>query len=62
MITSVITFIIVLSILVLVHELGHYFVARKNGILAEEFGIGLPPKIWSKKFGDTITRFPLEGL
>jgi regulator of sigma E protease len=54
MITSVITFIIVLSILVLVHELGHYFVARKNGILAEEFGIGLPPKIWSKKFGDTI--------
>ncbi len=54
MLSSVLTFIIVLSILVLVHELGHYLVARKNGILAEEFGIGLPPRIWGKKIGDTI--------
>jgi len=65
MFTSVLTFIIVLSILVLVHELGHYIVARKNGILAEEFGIGLPPRIWGKKIGDTIVSInalPFGGL
>lgn len=60
MITSVLTFIIVLSILVLAHELGHYLVARKNGILAEEFGIGLPPRIWGKKIGNTI--FSINAL
>jgi regulator of sigma E protease len=35
--------------LVVIHELGHFFVARRNGVEAEEFGIFFPPKIWSKK-------------
>ena len=47
-------FLIVLSILVLVHELGHFIVARKNGVWVEEFGIGIPPKIFGKKIGETI--------
>ncbi|HLE48481.1 MAG TPA: M50 family metallopeptidase [Patescibacteria group bacterium] len=55
MFASILTFIIVLSILVLVHEFGHYIVAKKSGILVEEFGLGLPfaPKIFGKKIGET---------
>ena len=34
--------------LVVVHELGHFFVARRNGVVAEEFGIGFPPRAWSR--------------
>ncbi|HKR82156.1 MAG TPA: M50 family metallopeptidase [Candidatus Saccharimonadales bacterium] len=37
--------------LVIVHELGHFWVARRNGVVAEEFGIGFPPKAWSRKVG-----------
>ena len=65
MILSVFTFIIVLSVLVLVHELGHFIVARKNGIWVEEFGIGYPPRIWGKKVGETlysINLLPLGGF
>ena len=43
-----------LSVLVLVHEFGHFFAARKTGVKVEEFGLGLPPRIIGKKFGDTI--------
>jgi len=47
-------FIVILSILVIIHELGHYFVAKKLGIKVEEFGFGFPPKVWGKKIGETI--------
>jgi regulator of sigma E protease len=51
---SILVFLLVLSILVLVHELGHFIVARKMGILVEEFGFGLPPRIFGKKIGETL--------
>ncbi len=51
---SILVFILVLSILVLVHEFGHFWVAKRNGIWVEEFGIGLPPRIFGKKIGETI--------
>jgi regulator of sigma E protease len=51
---DLIIFIVALSILVLVHEFGHFFAARKTGVKVEEFGLGLPPRIVAKKFGDTI--------
>ena len=51
---AIIIFIIILSILVLIHEFGHFFMAKRNGIGVEEFGIGLPPRIWGKKIGETI--------
>lgn len=35
--------------LVVVHEFGHFVVARRNGVEAEEFGIGFPPRAWSRK-------------
>lgn len=41
---TVLVFIIILGFLVFVHELGHFFVARRNGIKAEEFGFGFPPR------------------
>ncbi len=44
---TAIVFIIVFSIVVLVHELGHYFLAKRYGITVEEFGIGLPPRLFS---------------
>ncbi len=50
---TVIIFLAVLAILVLVHELGHFLAAKKFGIRVDEFGLGFPPKIFGKKFGET---------
>ncbi len=44
MLTTIIIFILVLSVLVFVHEAGHFFTARKFGVRAEEFGLGFPPR------------------
>ena len=41
---SVLIFLLILSVLVLVHELGHYVAARIFGVKAEEFGYGFPPR------------------
>jgi regulator of sigma E protease len=54
MFLSIIVFFIILSVLVLIHELGHYLVAKKNNVYVEEFGFGLPPRIWGKKIGETL--------
>lgn len=45
MLVTVISFVVVLGILVFFHELGHYWVARRNGIVVEEFGLGYPPRL-----------------
>jgi regulator of sigma E protease len=58
-------FVLALSILVLVHEFGHFIFAIKSGIKVEEFGLGLPPRIWGKKIGGTIYSInwlPLGGF
>lgn len=54
---TLIVFLITLSILVLVHELGHFIAAKKKGVLVEEFGFGLPPRIFGVKKGETIYSF-----
>lgn len=51
---SLLIFILVLSILILVHELGHFVMAKKSGLLVEEFGFGIPPRLIGKKIGETI--------
>lgn len=51
---TIIVFIIILGVLVLIHELGHFLMAKKTGVLVEEFGFGLPPRVWGKKIGETI--------
>jgi regulator of sigma E protease len=63
-ITAVI-FVAILSVLVLVHELGHFTVARLIGVFVEEFGFGLPPKIFGKKIGKTLyslNALPIGGF
>ena len=47
-------FFLILSLLVLVHEGGHFLLAKKSGIKVEEFGLGIPPRLWGIKFGETI--------
>ncbi|HLL60720.1 MAG TPA: M50 family metallopeptidase [Candidatus Nitrosocosmicus sp.] len=62
---SIFIFFIILSILILIHELGHYLVAKKNNVFVEEFGLGLPPRIWGKKIGETlysINALPFGGF
>jgi regulator of sigma E protease len=51
---SFLIFIIALSVLILIHELGHFLAAKKFKIYVYEFGLGYPPKIFGKKFGETI--------
>ncbi|MEO5949304.1 MAG: site-2 protease family protein, partial [Candidatus Saccharimonas sp.] len=46
---GVIIGIIVLTILVVAHELGHALVAKRYGVVVEEFGVGFPPTAWAKK-------------
>ena len=56
MIVTIITFILVFGILVLVHEYGHYYFAKRAGILVREFSIGMGPKLWwRRKNGTTYT-------
>src|SRR3990167_7537244 len=65
MIPAIVIFIIILSILVFIHELGHFISARKFGIKVDEFGIGIPPRAWGKKIGNTlysINWLPLGGF
>jgi regulator of sigma E protease len=40
--------------LMIIHEFGHFIIAKKFGVRVEEFGVGYPPRIFGKKFGDTI--------
>lgn len=57
--------IIGLSILVLGHEAGHFFMAKLFGLKVDEFGIGFPPRMVAKKFGETeysINWLPFGGF
>lgn len=50
---TVLIFLLVLGVLVFVHEMGHFIVARRNGIKADEFGFGFPPRIAGLVWDDT---------
>lgn len=61
---SVILFILVLGILIFVHELGHFLIAKKSGIRVDEFAIGFPPRIFSFVKGGTryaLNMIPFGG-
>lgn len=65
MLLSIIIFIITLLVLVLIHELGHFLLAKRFGIRVLEFGFGIPPRLWGKKFGETIysiNALPIGGF
>jgi regulator of sigma E protease len=62
---SILIFIIILLVLVLVHESGHFFTAKFFGIRVDEFGFGFPPKLFSWKKGETeysINALPFGGF
>ena len=64
-ISSLLITIILLGVLVIVHEFGHFIVAKKSGIWVQEFAIGMGPKIASVTKGDTeysIRALPLGGF
>lgn len=54
MLMTIIVFVTVLSILILVHEVGHFLTARFFGVHVEEFGLGLPPRIFGRKIKKTV--------
>lgn len=58
---EIIVFILILSFLVLIHELGHYLLARKNKIIIKEFGLGYPPRLL-KLFTFQGTVFSLNAI
>ena len=52
--TSILAFLFVLGVLVFVHELGHFLVARHHGVRVLTFSLGFGPKILQTKRGDTV--------
>lgn len=61
---SIIIFFIILLVLVISHEFGHFIIAKKSGIRVDEFAFGFPPKIASVKKGETtysLNALPLGG-
>ncbi len=62
---SVLIVILTLVVLIILHELGHFLLARRYNAKVDEFGIGIPPRIWGKKIGETIYSInwiPLGGF
>lgn len=65
MLLTIIIFLAILGALVLTHEWGHFIVARRAGLIVEEFGFGFPPRLFSFKKGETlysINLLPLGGF
>ncbi|MEX0931082.1 MAG: site-2 protease family protein [Candidatus Paceibacterota bacterium] len=62
---SILIFFVVLFVLILVHELGHFIVAKKTGMRVDEFGIGFPPKLFGITRGETeysLNALPIGGF
>jgi len=54
MFVTIVAFILILSVLILAHEFGHFITAKLSGIKVEEFGLGFPPRIFGIKRGETV--------
>ncbi len=64
MLTTTFLFLAVLVTLVMIHEFGHYVAAKITGMRVEEFAFGFPPRLFSKKIGETeysINMLPIGG-
>lgn len=54
MILTVVAFVLILVLLIIAHELGHFITAKACGVKVEEFGLGFPPRIFGFKRGETV--------
>ncbi len=64
-ILSILAFLILFSVLIIVHEAGHFFAAKKSGVYVEEFGLGMGKKLFGKKIGETeftLNLIPFGGF
>jgi len=57
---NILLFIIVLGVIILIHEAGHFYFAKKAGILCHEFSIGMGPALYQKRKGETI--YSIRGI
>jgi len=61
---GILAFIFVIGIIIIIHELGHFYFARRAGVLCHEFSFGMGPILWQKKKGETlysIRTIPIGG-
>lgn len=61
---NIIAFIFAIGIIILIHEAGHFYCAKKAGVLCHEFSIGMGPVLWQKRKGETmisIRAIPIGG-
>jgi regulator of sigma E protease len=61
---TILAFLFVLGVLIFVHELGHFLMARRIGVRVLTFSLGFGPKLLNFKRGDTVnflTDYPLGG-
>ena len=64
-IIGILAFVVVLSLIIIIHEGGHFFFAKKAGILCYEFSLGMGPIIYQKRIGETaysVRAIPLGGF
>ena len=64
-ILNIILFVLILGVIVCVHEFGHFILAKMNGVYVYEFSIGMGPRIWGFKKGETdynIRLIPIGGF
>ena len=64
MILAIIAFVLIIGVIIIVHEAGHLFWAKKSGILCHEFSIGMGPILYKKQFKETlfcIRAIPIGG-
>lgn len=63
-ISAILLFVAILIVLVIIHEFGHFIAAKLTGMRVDEFAFGFPPRIFGKKYGETLYAFnaiPLGG-
>lgn len=59
---SILAFVVIFSLLILIHEAGHFFAAKKAGVKVEEFGMGMPPRIWGYKPKKSETLYSINAI
>lgn len=65
MILSILVFLVSLSLVIIIHEAGHFVMARKAGVLCHEFSLGMGPVLWKTKRGETtysVRAIPIGGF